>query len=80
MDENDFMQWLEECIRPAMERRPLNMCVVICWDNQTYTGYLNADAQEMAMMANHIQSDDILELIRVNADRIKDILEGTEDD
>lgn len=80
MEETDFLQWLEDSLRPAMERRPVYMGVVICWDEQTFTGYYHAGAPEKAMMANHIQSDAVMDLIRMNAGLIKEILEGDEDD
>lgn len=45
----------------------------------TLTGYYNADAQDKAVFAHHIQSDIVLDIIKANAAEIKAMMEGVDD-
>ena len=71
--------WLEEVVRIIFEKTPVSMAFVATLEGgDTLTGYFNADAQDKAVFAHHIQSDIIMEIIENNAGLIRETLEGAE--
>lgn len=49
-------------------------------DGEVYTGYYNADATDKAVIAHDIQADITMDIIRINAAIIKDMIEHCEED
>lgn len=74
-----YAAWLEQSLKAMMEIKPVSMCIVATGDNgDTLTGYFNADAQDKAVFAHHIQSDVMMDIIRANAAEIKSVLDEEE--
>ena len=49
-------------------------------DGTTFTSYYNAGPRNKAVFANHIQSDIVMDIIKGNAEKIKEILDGDGDE
>lgn len=49
-------------------------------DGTTFTTYYNAGTSCKAVFANHIQSDIVMDIIKGNAEKIKEILDGDGDE
>lgn len=75
----EYSAWLEETLGVMLKIHPTALCVVaMAPDRTVLTGYFNADAQDKAVFAHHIQSDVVIDIIENNAEDIKKILDGTE--
>ena len=71
-----YAPWLEEAIRTLTEHDVRSACIVATIDEgDTMTGYWNADTQDKAIFAHHIQSDIILDIVQQNAGIIKEAME-----
>lgn len=69
----EFAQWLEDVIRSMFELNPDKMCFVAHTPaGETMTAYFNANAEDMAAFAHHINSDVIMEIVTKNAGMILD--------
>lgn len=76
-----YAPWLENAIRFMTEHNVLSACIVATIDGgDTMTGYWNANANDKAVFASNIQSDVMFDVIRNNANAIKQILEDADDD
>lgn len=67
-----YAEWLEGMIRTIMEHKPVRMGVCMVLENgEVFTGYYGEhSAEDMAVMAYHIQADSTWKLILANADQI----------
>lgn len=75
-----YAAWLEETLQLIYKSKPTAIGIAaITSAGETVTGYYNADAQDKAIFAHHIQSDIVLDIIKANAVEIKVIMEGAED-
>lgn len=71
-----YAPWLEEAIRTLTEHDVRSTYIVAIIDEgDTMTGYWNADTQDKAILAHHIQSDIILDIVQQNAGIIKEAME-----
>ena len=76
--EKPYAEWLEDTIRTIMESKPVSMAFCArTEDGLTLTGYYNADAEDMAVMAHHMYSDAMLDVMKHNA---SEIIAAAEDD
>lgn len=76
-----YSQWLEACLRILVDLQPASIGIVtIMPDGSTGTNYWNADNRDRLIMCEAIQIDSLSELIRVNAEELRDILLGEEDE
>lgn len=70
-----YAVWLEESLKVIADENPACICFAATSpDGTTFTGYYNADATDKAVFAHHIQSDVVMDIIRNNAEKIKEIL------
>lgn len=71
-----YAPWLEDTIREMTEHEAQSICIAVKVDGcAMLTGYWNADAQDKAIFAHHIQSDIILDIVQQNAGIIKEAME-----
>jgi hypothetical protein len=75
-----YAEWLEASLRELVELNPRTIgIVVILPDGSTGTQYFNADNRDRLVMCEAINIDYLEELLRVNADGLRQILDGEED-
>lgn len=78
--EQEYAAWLEKALQALYKSEPLAIAIVAKTEaGNTRTGYYNADAQDKAVFAHHIQSDIVLDIIKANAAEIKAMMEGVDD-
>lgn len=76
-----YAPWLETVIRDLVDIDPLAISIQMRdADGKTYTCYWNMNADDRAIIADAIQQDRLLELIRDLKDDILGILNDEEDD
>ena len=86
MFENDELTaWLEDCVKNLYERNKESRIVSAAIitqseDRLVLTGYYNCDAQDKAIFAHNIQADAMLDVVCNNADKVKEAIEGWDDD
>lgn len=61
-----YSEWITEALQTLGERKPKAIGIVALCDEETVTGYWEADCMDKATMAQHIQADYIDELVSVN--------------
>ena len=77
----EYSTWLEESLKTVLEFKPSSICIVAtAEDGTTKTGYYNATGQDKAVFAANILSDVVMDIIAINAGKIKEILEGDGDE
>ncbi len=77
----EYSAWLEESLKTVLEFKPSSICIVAtAEDGTTKTGYYNATGQDKAVFAANILSDVVMDIIAINAEKIKEILEGDSDE
>lgn len=77
----EYSAWLEEALGTLPEIHPTSLCAVaMAADGTTFTAYYNAGPRCKAVFANHIQSDIVMDIIKGNAEKIKEILDGDGDE
>lgn len=75
-----YAPWLENAIKILTEHHVQSACVVAMVEDDTVlTGYWNASANDKAVFVSNIQSDITLDVIRNNADLIKQALEDDDE-
>jgi hypothetical protein len=75
----EYSTWLEESLKTILEFKPSSICIVASSeDGTTNTGYFNATGQDKAIFAANIMSDIVMDIVKINAEDIKKILDGTE--
>ena len=75
----EYATWLEESLKTILEFKPSSICIVASSeDGTTNTGYFNATGQDKAIFAANIMSDIVMDIVKINAEDIKKILDGTE--
>lgn len=76
-----YAAWLEDALREMVAMRPSTIGIItIMPDGSTGTRYFNADNRDRLIMCEAINIDYLEELIRVNADGIRQILDGEDDE
>lgn len=76
-----YAEWLEASLRELVELHPQTIGIItILPDGTTGTQYFNADNRDRLIMSEALQIDMLDELIRVNADHLRDVINGEEDD
>ena len=77
----EYSAWLEESLKTVLEFKPSSICIVAtAEDGTTKTGYYNATGQDKAVFAANILSDVVMDIIEINAEKIKKILDGDGDE
>ena len=76
-----YAEWLEESLRELVELNPRTIGIVcIMTDGSTGTQYFNADNRDRTVMCEAIQIDSLVEMVKANADYLRElILEEDED-
>ena len=79
--EKPWFTWMEGALQAMYESDPACMMFAARLpDGNTMTAYYNTDNEDIAVMVSHVQNDMILDFIEVNADIIKEMLEGDEEE
>lgn len=77
----EYSTWLEESLKTVLEFKPSSICIVAtAEDGTTKTGYYNATGQDKAVFAANILIDVVMDIIAINAEKIKEILDGDSDE
>lgn len=76
----EYSAWLEESLRIIIDSKPTSICVASRTEDDVLIGFWNASAQDKAVFAYNIQADVVMDVIRHNAEKIKEILEGDSDE
>lgn len=77
----EYSAWLEDSLKTVLEFKPSSICIAAtAEDGTTKTGYYNATGQDKAVFAANILSDVVMDIIAINAEKIKGILEGDGDE
>lgn len=80
IEDAPYAEWLEDGIKTIFHGKPVCIALVATLESgETVTGYYNADAQDKAVFAHHIQSDVTLDIIANNAGFVRAMLEESED-
>ena len=75
----EYSTWLEESLKTGLDFKPSSICIVAtAEDGTTKTGYFNSTGQDKAIFAANIMSDVVMDIVKINAEDIKKILDGTE--
>mgnify|MGYP004457775583 CR=1 FL=1 len=73
-----YSTWLEESLKTVLEFKPSSICIVAtAEDGTTKTGYFNSTGQDKATFAANIMSDVVMDIIKINARKIKGLLDET---
>lgn len=76
-----YAEWLEASLRELVDLHPRTIGIVcIMPDGTTGTQYFNADNRDRTVMCEALQIDSLEELLRVNADYLRQMLLGEEDE
>lgn len=76
-----YAAWLEDALREMVDLRPATIGIITIMPNgSTGTRYFNADNRDRLIMCEAIGIDYLEELIRANAEGIRQIIDGEEDD
>lgn len=76
-----YAVWLEDALREMVDLRPATIGIITIMPNgSTGTRYFNADNRDRMVMCEAINLDYLDELIRVNADRLRQFLDGEDDE
>lgn len=76
-----YAEWLEASLRELVELHPRTIGIVcILPDGTTGTKYFKADNRDLLVMREAIHVDSLIELLRVNADALRDVILGEEDE
>lgn len=73
--------WMEEGLQTLVEAKAekILLCALLP-DGSVYTGYSGMDTQDMAVCVHNIQSDIMMELLKINADVLREMLQEDDDD
>ena len=75
-----YAAWLEETIQKLVQSPAKHIAIVSLNSDQTVgTAYWMCDSQDKAVIAHHIQVDIIMDIIGVNADHIKAMLDDADE-
>lgn len=76
-----YAGWLEETVRHLVRLKPKSIGVsAVLPDGNVMTGYYDADATQIAVMAHNFQMDAIMDSIINNIDMLKDAMGIATDD
>ena len=76
-----YAAWLEDALREMVAMRPSTIGIItIMPDGSTGTMYFNSDNRDRLIMCEAIGIDYLVEWIRVNADGIRQSLDGEDDE
>lgn len=76
-----YAEWLEASLRELVDLHPRTIGIVcIMPDGTTGTQYFNADNRDRTVMCEALQIDSLEELLRVNADHLRALILGEEDE
>ena len=76
-----YSEWLEEALQEMVGLDPQTIGIItILPDGSTGTQYYNADNRDRLIMCEALQIDMLDELIRVNADHLRDVINGEAND
>lgn len=76
-----YAEWLEASLRELVDLHPRTIGIItILPDGSTGTQYFNADNRDRTVMCEALQIDSLDELLRLNADHLRALILGEEED
>ena len=76
----EMAAYLEETLSILFNSNPVSAVVAARTDDgSTFTGYYNADAEDMAVFAHNISADAMLEVVLNNIDLVRDALDDLDE-
>lgn len=76
-----YAEWLEASLRELVELHPRTIGIItILPDGSTGTQYFNADNRDRTVMCEALQIDSLDELIKANADHLRALILGEEEE
>lgn len=76
-----YAEWLEKSMRGLVELHPKTISIItIMPDGTTGTAYYNADNRDRTVMCEALQIDNLLEIVSRNADALREIIMGEDED
>lgn len=81
IDSRPWFDWMEDAVKTMYEDEP--ECIVLAArmkNGDTITAHYAAGAEDLARFCCHIYADVIMKIIEDNAEHIREILDGGEDD
>lgn len=79
--EQPYSEWLEDALHDLVELRPVTIGIaLILPDGSTATRYYNADSRDLTIMRESFQLDWLSRVLEANADKIKELLNGEENE
>ena len=71
-----YSEWLEDSLRELVELHPATIGIItIMPDGTTGTQYYNADNRDRLIMCEALHIDMLDNLLRINADHLRELLE-----
>ena len=79
IESKPWFKWMEDAVAKMYENDVDSMALVAhLKDGDTLTAYYEASNEDKAAMIYHMMADMVLDVIKVNADIIKEMVEGAE--
>ena len=76
-----FAEWLEQAAHFLLDMKASRIAIVAMDDDgETLTAYYNGNVTDMGIMADAIKSDEWLERLEANREKIKQLMEDDPDD
>ena len=76
-----YSEWLENSLREMVGFKPESIGIVVLLPgNHSATTYWETDNADRWAMIRSIAQDNLLDWVRINADKIQEILNGEEDE
>lgn len=77
----EYAEWLEDALRDMVELEPETIGIVLIMpDGTTGTQYYNADNRDRLVMTEALMIDYLDDLIQVNADHLRELLLGEDEE
>ena len=77
----EYAEWLEDSLREMVDLEPETIGIVLIMpDGTTGTQYYNADNRDRLVMMEALMIDYLDDLIQVNADHLRELLMGEDEE
>lgn len=77
IEKEEYAEFLEDAVKTLFNIKPVQIALVARTEQgNTLTAYYHCDAEDKAIMAHHIQSDVVMDIIENNAETVKEMLES----
>lgn len=78
----ELAEWLEDGLMAVLDGKSRAICIAAISEDgeQVLTGYYHCNAQDKAILAHNIYTDALKDTLYNNLDRLKEALEGLEEE